>query len=200
MKQNFLCIATLLLFSFINSAFASEASLDKLQKHREWITGNLKIKYTLSNVKKGNSQNHNINTFESLVDVKKFAHSQPLIRSIKTTYDTSQKITKINGSFLFEFEGFDPINQQPQLFTVYRQICIDPIDASENKSNCVNTKDNVLVDDIQIINIVDINLEAYNLSPGKYIASTEMIIQQVDSDTAYLTDGDQTEFTVQHHQ
>ena len=200
MKRNFIyaIIAGLCLAS--NSLYVGAASLGKVIKHKEWVTGDLVMKYTLTNTKQNmiDGLMHKSSRPELKKHFNKFVHSEPLIKPVNTIYNYPyDTITKINSFFLVDAEGFKP-DEQPQIFTVSREICIRPYpDNNDRQLSCMNTEDQVLVDDIMIENIVHINLEVYNLLPGKYIAFSTMSVKSSDSEIAYVTDGNTVEFTVQ---
>lgn len=198
MLRNSLYALVVILFSFNTGAYAEQTAA-KITNHKEWVTGPLKIKYTLTTSPQRNNSNRKPYIFKHINDLKEYVHAQPIISSIDTIYHPIQVITKINSNFLAEFENAQG-NGQGQFFIVHRQTCIDSLNGSNSSATCVNTEDTVLVDAMQIIDIHNIQLDAYNLPPGTYLASTEMYVQpitfQANTELAYLTTGDQIQFTI----
>lgn len=199
MKRNFQHATIVVLFLFVSGAYANNKLLD----HKEWVTGNARLKYTISNAKQETiKQIRRKFVKPKLADeVKEYVHSGHLITSIDTEYDYPyQTMTQIKSSFWVDIHGFEVTNE-PQLFTVLQEACIDPHgDTSGNQSTCVYSEDTIYVDSIMVVNIRAINIKAYNLKPGKYIASTEMTIRQIrpelQSAPGYKTSSMMVPFTV----
>ncbi|KTD32165.1 hypothetical protein Lnau_3076 [Legionella nautarum] len=146
MKRNFTYPLIGIFFFLSTVVYADNPSLGKVINHREWVTGNLKLNYTISNAKQ-KTINHINPKFAD--DVKEYVHSGHLITSIDTKYDYPyQTISKIDSTFWVDIHGFETTNE-PQLFTVLQETCIDPRgDTTSNQSTCVNSEDTIFVDDI----------------------------------------------------
>lgn len=181
MKRNFLYAVMTIPFLFAGGAHANHNSLDKVLKHKEWVTGSAKLQYKISNANQEtiNHINHKFVKSKFADDVKEFVHFGHVITSIDTKYEPRNQITKIDSFFWVDIHGFETTNE-PQLFTVSQETCIDPhSDRSGDQSTCVNSEDTILVDEIVVVHLRNLNIKAYNLKPGTYVASTEIMIQQI---------------------
>lgn len=144
-------------------------------EHKEWMTGVSPLRYTLS------SSRHAVPDVikNSDQEEREYCLLRPYIESVDTDYTNPRLIhTQMKSVFQTQILGFYR-DSEPQIFGIHRQICIIPTnDTPVEQVNCFNSKDQISVSS-DINNSIDMEIDIYNLTPGKYIAEVQMSVEQI---------------------
>ncbi|WP_131795450.1 hypothetical protein [Fluoribacter gormanii] len=176
-------------FLMTYDAFAKNMSSGKLITHNEWITGNIKLTYTFSDI--------NAEVFHKLkskVNHSGFSESATKIlihpsQEISVVTLDKERITTIKSRSFVEIYGYT--HNEPGYFNITRKLCI----RSHNYYGCANINEDIFADEY-ILNMKSLDLEAFNLPTGDYLATIEVLVESDDGAIGYLSDGN-TEFTIQ---
>ncbi|VEG92104.1 hypothetical protein [Legionella spiritensis] len=169
MIEKLFFITVLSLSSWAVAAYSDNAF--SILKHKEWQTGEFDIKFSTSSP----SQVLKIDNKKEDVECESML-LMPTVESIHTDYRQTQFIhTNIKTRFQIQLMNYYAGSEEQQ-FDIYRQICIYPHkDTPTNQFSCVNSNETISAKD-DMTQIVDIDMQVYNLIPGKYFVEMELSV------------------------
>lgn len=165
-------------------------------KHQEWVTGDHTLHYKLSTSKHPVADKMN----NSSQSEREHILLWPSVEHAETNYDNPKLIhTKITSTFHMQVMGFYE-ESEPQIFEIVRRICVIPsFDTPDDQVNCFNSKELISVTG-DINNSVDVDIDIYNLTPGKYTTNVQMFVEQIVPSShmpiSYSTIGNNLQFII----